>query len=394
MRTLLIFDKGFPIAKESVIDFLNENCKYLEFVVGKDVTIATDILTKPKSFNDLIKQVEKPSEIFDRVFCFTEKKYSDNYFFHEHKLLSIISSYGWTYLTDLPITNGLIYFIIDYFALVIDKSGFRHNKTTGCIYDFLWSKDGIDDGMRQAKFCPYCLKRITKSVSTNEQKLILEDLKNLMNLLSNSSKWNLDVIEDKSQLANRIIKRKSKHKGEINIVIASPGDTQSERTLLLDKLETQFRRGNHEKHCGKRLIVHGWEDLASQPGYPQDIINKKIINEMDFVIAFFRHKLGTPTINIKSGKVRAKSGSVEELLQAIDNTKKNAPIGMAYFYSKAPNISLDTPDFEAIRENWQKLDAFKKSIQNKVIYKPYIEVDNLLTTIVQDLEKNIIDYFK
>jgi len=145
---------------------------------------------------------------------------------------------------------------------------------------------------------------------------------------------------------------------KVQVVIASPGDTQTERSLLLEKLEIQFRKGNHEKHCNRRLIVHGWEDLASQPGYPQDVINEKIIKEMDFVIAIFKHKLGTPTVDIKTSKTRAASGTVEELLQSIDNTEKSAPLGMAYFYSKAPTVSLDTPDFDSIRENWQNLEAF------------------------------------
>jgi hypothetical protein len=394
MHTLLIFDKDFKVDREVLTNFLNDHCSYLKFSLSDDVTIESDILSKPKSFNSVLKQLDKPFGKVDRVFCFTNKPYIDNYFLHEDKLLSIITCYGWPHLTNLPYSNGIVYFVVYYFALVLDNSDFRHQLTTGCIYDFLWSKAGIDDSMRQAKFCTSCLKRVTKNPKTDQQKPLFDDLKVLMNQLSNSSKWNLDVLSSFIQQKVKVAKRKCKVDGQVNVVIASPGDTQSERSLLLDKLEIQFRRGNHEKHCNRRLIVHGWEDLATQPGYPQDIINERIIQQMDFVIAIFKHKLGTPTIDITTNNIRAASGTVEELLQAIDNVKKSAPLGMAYFYSKAPSVSLDTPDFETIRDNWIKLEAFKKVIQNKMIYKPYAENNSLLDVVILDLEKNILDHFE
>ena len=138
--------------------------------------------------------------------------------------------------------------------------------------------------------------------------------------------------------------------------------------------------------------VNGWEDLASQNGYSQDLINKKLINESDFVIAIFKHKLGTPTLNLSDREQKAESGTVEELLQALDNAKNNHPIGMAYFFSKAPVISLDSPDKEKIEKEWNRLTDFKKLIQDKMLYKPYTDSNDLLMIVLKDLEKNIIDY--
>jgi hypothetical protein len=395
MKVLLLFDKDFKVKKNEICELLNELTQYLEFDIGTDIEMLDGLITKPESFDFVSSQLSNPFDDYQRVFCFTDKPYDDNYFLHEHNLLSIISASGWSYLTDLPINNGIVYFVIYYFALVVDTSDFRHHEETGCIYDFLWSKDGIDDSMRQAKICPNCLERINNNLSSETQINLLEDLKKLMNYLANSSKWNQDVITDfQSQKTKIVAKRKSKKQGEINIVIASPGDTQVERKLLLDSLEIQFRRGNHESHCKKRLIVHGWEDLASQNGYPQDVINDKIIEEVDFVVALFKHKLGTPTYNQTTGKKRAESGTAEELLQAMDNTKTNHPLGMAYFYSKAPVISIDSTDLTTIKKNWDDLELFKKKIQNKMIYKPYTESSDLMKSIIGDLEKNIIDNFE
>lgn len=394
MNILILFDKEFDIDREAICKFLNTNTNYLKFKTGKDITFDADVLTRPSSFNCITWQLDVPPGDFQRIICFTEKPYDDNYFFYDYGILSIFSFFGWPQLTDLSFNNGIVYFVIYYLALIIDESGFNHHEATGCIYDFLWYKGGIDDGMRQCKICPTCLHRINNNLSSDAQVSLLDDLCKLMDLLSNSSKWNLDILFHQRVESRTIIKRNSKKQGEINIVIASPGDTQSERNYLLERLEVQFRRGNHESHCNKRLIVHGWEDLASQNGYPQNVINAKIIEKMDFVVAVFRHKLGTPIIDPDTHFQINESGTTEELLQALDNAKEERPLGMAYFYSKAPVVSLDSPEIDAIRLNWTRLEDFKKSIQHKMIYKPYTESSDLLQALILDLEKNIIDYFE
>ncbi|MDR0680904.1 MAG: hypothetical protein LBG15_03490 [Dysgonamonadaceae bacterium] len=393
-KILLVFDEKFKVNKNSFGNFLKKNADYLEFEIGSNISLNSGSLTKPDSFNFIEDQIKEEREKFDVVFCFTDIQYEDNYFIHEHNGLLVCSFWAWPHLTNLSKNNGLLYFIVDYLAIILDSTGFRHYKLTGCIYDFLANKTDIDDGMRQARICPNCLDRISKNIRSDEQVKMLEDLKKLMNLLSDSSKWNQDILLESKAESSIIQKRKSKEKDKINIVIASPGDTQAERNHILDKLEIQFRRGNHENHCSKRLIVHGWEDLASQAGYPQDIINKQIINKIDFVIAIFKHKLGTPTIDINTGQNRAESGTVEELLTTLDNTKREKPLGMVYFYSKAPILSLDSNDFDTIKQEWDKLSTFKKDISKKMIYKPYTELYDLLQTIIIDLENNIKDYFE
>lgn len=394
MKILIAIDKDFKIDSNGIIELLNNKTNYLKFdAYSKSIKFKDSYISTPSSFKEIETKFKSYLKDYSHIFCFTEKPYDDNYFFHEHNGLSIVSSYGWSSLTSLPKTNGLVYFILAYLLLNLDTSDFRHHEETGCMFDFLWNKDGIDDGMRQAKICPTCLDRITRGMNKEDNFLLLEDIKILMNLLSNSSKWNKNILDElESNNKKTISKRKPKKPSEINIVIASPGDTHQERKVLLDALEIQFRKGNHEAHCKHRLIVHGWEDLASQNGYPQDVINKKIIQEVDFVVSLFKHKLGTPTINQVTGSVRAESGTVEELLQALDYSN-DSPLGMAYFYSKAPVISLDSPDFKDIQGEWERLVKFRNSIRSKMIYKPYTESGELLKTVIDDLEKNIISFF-
>ena len=388
MKILLLLDQDFEIDKTKLNLFLTSNCKHIEFTIfDKVFSIDDEIISKPKSFDNVQEKYGSELSSFDRVFCFTDLQYSDNYFIHEHNNLSIFSFAYWSLLTDLPKSNGLIYFIVDYLALDIDTSG-----VTVCIYDFLGDKRGIDAGMRQARLCSNCLKRVSELIVDDEAQGIFEDIKVVMNLLSSSSKWNKDVFEN-VKINNTVLnKRNPKSDLGINVVIASPGDTQQERKLLLDSLERRFRTDNHEQHCKFRILVNGWEDLASQNGYTQDVINERLIQESDFVISVFKHKLGTPTFDQQTGVQRAESGTVEELLQALDNSKLTHPIGMAYFFSTAPNISLATPDFDKIVSEWKRLEEFKKSISTKIIYKPYTEPTELLNTILRDLEQNILNF--
>ena len=69
---------------------------------------------------------------------------------------------------------------------------------------------------------------------------------------------------DNSQTSNfinsaEIHKPKKKELKLIRILIASPAGVVRERELLLDKLETKFRREHFEQSCGAHIIVEGWE---------------------------------------------------------------------------------------------------------------------------------------
>ena len=134
-----------------------------------------------------------------------------------------MSFYAWNYLTDLSISNGILYFIIDYLALDIDRTDFRHYEITGCIYDFLRDKRGIDAGMRQARFCPNCLKRISDSLISENDTRIFNDLQLLMDILSNASRWNTDILTAEKKTTKLLLKRKNKCNDGIKVVIASPG---------------------------------------------------------------------------------------------------------------------------------------------------------------------------
>jgi len=243
MRILLLFDDGFPVAKDKLIRLLQQKSKSVKFdLFESEFSLPSGLLSKPKTFDHAHSQIGSTIRSYDKVFCFTAKQYNDNYFFHEHKDLTVFSFHAWNYLTDLPVSNGVLYFIIDYLAIHIDPSDTRHDGITGCIFDFLVEKRGVDDGMRQSRFCSNCLERLSEALTDENDLKIFDDLQMLMNHLSNSSRWNKDILSSFKVASNEVQKRKPKKKDAVRVVIASPGDTDSERRMLLDSLEVKFRR--------------------------------------------------------------------------------------------------------------------------------------------------------
>jgi hypothetical protein len=231
------------------------------------------------------------------------------------------------------------------------------------------------------------LKRFKKIIT-----IIIEDINLSTNYPTSSSTTTtttLPPVSTPTTIANPG-KRKALDGQTIQILIASPSDLTTERELLLNSLETKFRREGFEEKCGKRIIVRGWEELASQSGYGQDIINEQVLKQVDIVLAVFKHKLGTPTVDPKTSSKREESGTAEELLFAINNSSTNAPpLGMAYFFSEAPSMSFDSVDFEKAFDEWKRLKKFKQDIKHKILYKEYSSSDKLLTQACFDISDNI-----
>jgi hypothetical protein len=174
----------------------------------------------------------------------------------------------------------------------------------------------------------------------------------------------------------------------IKVVIASPSDVIRERKSLLDKLQTYFTRYKYEDLCNARIIVEGWENVPSQSGYTQDIINSTLIKNADIVLALFRHKLGNPTINTKTGKDRSPSGTAEELRYAINQNKKNRkPLAMLFYYENPPRLNFFA--FKA-KDEWKNLQAFKEEIRTEIRHKLYDDnEEKLLRTVCDDICDNI-----
>lgn len=195
MDIILFAEKKFEANLNVIANNLNKICKKLKFKVGKSsFSISSEFISHPDSYYQLNKKLLNEAQKSFKTFLFTNKQYDNNYFFQTADNLAIISFFGWSDLTNLSKNNGVVLFIADLVALYIDNS-FRHDETTGCIYDFGRYKTAVDLKMRNAFICPTCLSRITsKKLSSIERDLFL-DVREMLDVLGKTSKWNQDIVE-------------------------------------------------------------------------------------------------------------------------------------------------------------------------------------------------------
>jgi len=230
------------------------------------------------------------------------------------------------------------------------------------------------------------------------QKMTLKDRKEKIKKLCTelANKQNVVPEEEKEKEEKKDYISSSKQENGIHVLIASPSDVAI-RSELLKEFGTYFEK-YQEKQCGKHIVLHGYEELASglvKRGNVQDKINEIIKKDIDIVIAIFKHKLGSPVSNQK-GKQRAESGTVEELLKH----KENKTFPMAYFCSESP--ILDGKNDIKIMTDWQKVLEFKQKLvsikkNGSVIYfKHYSkdEKEHIFPLLAEDLKNTIIELFK
>lgn len=133
----------------------------------------------------------------------------------------------------------------------------------------------------------------------------------------------------------------------IPVMIASPGDVAEERetarSVIHDWNDVNAQRSK------VMLAAIGWESHSSPElgERPQELINKRILQDCDILVGVFWTRLGTPT-----GK--SLSGTVEEIEEHVAAGKP----AMIYFSSRP--VELDSVDLDqynqvkGIREKWRQ----------------------------------------
>lgn len=139
-----------------------------------------------------------------------------------------------------------------------------------------------------------------------------------------------------------------------NVMIASPGDVASERTIIRDVIYEW--NAVHSKSRNIVLLPLGWESHSSPEmgASPQEIINNQILDKCDFLVGVFWTRIGTPTSEYASG-------TVEEIEKHIASDKP----AMLYFSSQP--VVMDTVD----PDQYAELSKFKKSCQSRGLYEGY-----------------------
>lgn len=139
-----------------------------------------------------------------------------------------------------------------------------------------------------------------------------------------------------------------------NVMIASPGDVASERTIIRDVIYEW--NAVHSNTRNIVLLPVGWESHSSPEmgASPQDIINNQILDKCDLLVGVFWTRIGTPTTDFASG-------TVEEIEKHISADKP----AMLYFSSQP--VVMDTVN----PEQYSELSKFKKSCQSRGLYEGY-----------------------
>jgi nucleotide-binding universal stress UspA family protein len=131
------------------------------------------------------------TESVDLAILATNVPYDNNYFYETTDHRVVLSFSGWNRLTELPITNGLVFLLA---GIIADEVGIgmAHNESIGCVNDFMWDKRVVDTGMRAAFFCEPCLESVT---SDTTMRAILTDLNAMLDALSRASRARRDILD-------------------------------------------------------------------------------------------------------------------------------------------------------------------------------------------------------
>lgn len=139
-----------------------------------------------------------------------------------------------------------------------------------------------------------------------------------------------------------------------NVMIASPGDVASERTIIRDVIYEW--NAVHSSARGIVLLPVGWESHSSPEmgASPQSIINEQVLHKCDLLVGVFWTRIGTPT------KAHP-SGTVEEIEEHIAAGKP------AMLYFSGQPVVMESVDME----QYSVLQTFKKSCQSRGLYQSY-----------------------
>ena len=134
------------------------------------------------------------------------------------------------------------------------------------------------------------------------------------------------------------------------VMIGSPSDTTEERQVITDAIQQWNASNGNEKDIILETVKWETHVTPDLEGRPQEMINKKLIPQSDFIIVVFRSRAGTPTgVEI--------SRTIEEVQEFMRHNKYVA----VYFHQGDINLrSVDPDQLKIVRE-------FKREIQQKGI---------------------------
>jgi hypothetical protein len=157
---------------------------------------------------------------------------------------------------------------------------------------------------------------------------------------------------------------------KITVAIASPSDVQTER----EAVQKVFTKWNDDNPQMAFLHPKMWENATPEMGgHPQHILNKKLIDNSDLLVAILHSKLGTPTPN-------ANSGTVEEIREFI--TQKGPRRAMLYFCKRPLPVDIDPAELT-------RLNEFKTNMRQQGLYAEYTTRDEFQEQLYRHIDVKV-----
>lgn len=161
------------------------------------------------------------------------------------------------------------------------------------------------------------------------------------------------------------------------VLIASPSDVGEEREEAVRVIQDW----NDLNSASRQIVILPlrWE-THSVPEYnvrPQEAINRRIVDDCDFVVGVFWTKLGTPT-------GEADSGTLEE----IERVAKAGKPAMLYF----SHVPLDPNQISS--SEFERLRAFKDKIRPNALIEKFVSGRDFRDKFAKALDRTIMDFQK
>ena len=112
MKIAVYGDNTLALPVAALCEILNDVCATVSFHPGREkVRLDVAEITTPRAYQELSKDVRTEAKEYDMAVIATAIPYDNNFFFEGYDHLVIVSFSNWHMLTDLPLTNGFVYFI-------------------------------------------------------------------------------------------------------------------------------------------------------------------------------------------------------------------------------------------------------------------------------------------
>jgi hypothetical protein len=201
---LLATDGRINIQVDALAKALNLVCKHIKFASrAEPIDLGKGPVSDPATYKRIAGVTTPLLDEHSLVLIATDVPYDNNYFWDSDGNVVVVSYWGWEFLTNLPKANGLVGFVDSILAQDLDPT-VRHDVNTGCAYDILWDKRGVDARLRSGVVCRDCYARVRAIAERNPQQRLrlfdctiaegLEDLTTVLDEVSQASKREVDIL--------------------------------------------------------------------------------------------------------------------------------------------------------------------------------------------------------